>query len=133
MTRRSITGLIIFVGKTPVMYQSKRHGAVETSTYGAEFMAMNTVVEEMMVLRYMLHCLGVKVSKPTRILGDNRSVIINSTVPSSLLKKNHVAISYHMAREATTARIINPLKTKEDWNFVDVLIKPVIQKTFASL
>eukprot|EP00957_Ditylum_brightwellii_P009911 747927-Ditylum_brightwellii.AAC.1 len=83
MTRRSITGLIIFVSRTPVMYQSKRQGAVETSTYGAEFMAMKTAVEEVMVLHYMLRCLGVKASKPTCILGDNRSVIINSTVLSS--------------------------------------------------
>eukprot|EP00957_Ditylum_brightwellii_P180146 13722734-Ditylum_brightwellii.AAC.1 len=65
------------------MYQSKRQGAVETSAYGSEFMAMKTAVEEVMALRYMLRCLGVKVSKPTRILGDNRSVIINSTVLSS--------------------------------------------------
>ena len=55
MTRRSITGLIIFVGRTPVMYQSKQQGTVETSTYGAEFMAMKTVVEEVMDARYMLH------------------------------------------------------------------------------
>eukprot|EP00957_Ditylum_brightwellii_P070971 5393211-Ditylum_brightwellii.AAC.1 len=46
VTRRSITGLLIFVGRTPVMYFSKRQGAVETSTYGAEFMAMKTAVEE---------------------------------------------------------------------------------------
>eukprot|EP00957_Ditylum_brightwellii_P003459 262139-Ditylum_brightwellii.AAC.1 len=88
MMERSITGLIIFVGKTPVMYQSKRQGAVETSTYGAKSMAMKTSVEEVMALRYMLCCLGVKVSKPTCILGDNRSVIINSTVPSLMLKKS---------------------------------------------
>eukprot|EP00957_Ditylum_brightwellii_P107607 8209964-Ditylum_brightwellii.AAC.1 len=60
MTRRSITGLIISVGRTPVMYQSKQQGTVETSTYGAEFMAMKTAVEEVMDERYMLHCLGVK-------------------------------------------------------------------------
>eukprot|EP00957_Ditylum_brightwellii_P189598 14432122-Ditylum_brightwellii.AAC.1 len=123
MTRRSITGLIIFVGRTPVMYKSKQQGTVETSTYGAKFMAMKTTAEEVMAVRYMLRCLGVKVSKPTCILDDNRSVIIDSTVTSSLLKKKHVAISYHMAHEATAARIVHPLKTKGDWNFVDVLTK----------
>eukprot|EP00957_Ditylum_brightwellii_P090775 6912663-Ditylum_brightwellii.AAC.1 len=54
LTRRSITGLIIFVGFTPVLYQSKRHGAVETSTYGAECLAMKAAVEEVMAVRYML-------------------------------------------------------------------------------
>eukprot|EP00957_Ditylum_brightwellii_P133373 10168782-Ditylum_brightwellii.AAC.1 len=68
-------------------------------------MVMKTAVEE--------------VSKPTYILGNNRSVIINSTISSSLLKKKHMAISYHMVHEATAARIIHLLKTKGDWNFAD--------------
>eukprot|EP00957_Ditylum_brightwellii_P106383 8116007-Ditylum_brightwellii.AAC.1 len=96
------------------MYQSKRQGSIETSTYGVEFMALKTAVREVMALCYMLHYLGVKITKPTNILSDNQSVIINSTVLSSLLKKNYVAISYHMAREATMARIVHPLKTKGD-------------------
>eukprot|EP00957_Ditylum_brightwellii_P022526 1699701-Ditylum_brightwellii.AAC.1 len=50
LTRRSITGLIIFVGRTPVLYQSKRQGAVETSTYGVEFLAMKTTVEKVMAV-----------------------------------------------------------------------------------
>eukprot|EP00957_Ditylum_brightwellii_P028064 2118902-Ditylum_brightwellii.AAC.1 len=80
---------------------------------------MKTTVEEVMALCYMLCCLGAKVSKPTCILGDNRSVIINSTVPFSLFKKKHVAISYHMACEAMAAKVVHPLKTKGDWNFAD--------------
>ena len=102
-THRSMIGLIIFIGRTPVFYMAKRQGAIETSTYSAEFITMKTVVEEVISVRYMLRCLGVKVTKPTNILGDNRSVILNSTVPSSLLKKKHIAIAYYKTREATAA------------------------------
>eukprot|EP00957_Ditylum_brightwellii_P131624 10038375-Ditylum_brightwellii.AAC.2 len=73
-----------------------------------------------MAVRYMLWCLGVKVTQPTRILGDNQSLILNSTIPSSLIKKKHVAISYHMAKEATAAKIVNLLKAKGDWNFAAI-------------
>eukprot|EP00957_Ditylum_brightwellii_P058063 4403427-Ditylum_brightwellii.AAC.1 len=98
--------------RTHVMYLSKQQGAVETSIYGAKFMTMKTAVEEVMAMRYMLWYLGVKVLQPTRILDDNWSVIINSTVASSLLRKKHVAISYHLAWEATASKIAQPLKTK---------------------
>eukprot|EP00957_Ditylum_brightwellii_P091768 6987663-Ditylum_brightwellii.AAC.2 len=54
----------------------------------------------------MICCLGVKVKAPSWILGDNWSVIINSTVFSPLLKKNYVVISYYMVREATAACIM---------------------------
>ena len=88
ITRQSITGLIIFVGRAPVTYLSKRQGAIETSTYGTEFMVMKTAVKEVISIRYMLRCIGVNVSKHTNVVGDNKSVIINSTISSSLLRKN---------------------------------------------
>ena len=133
LTRRSITGLIIFVGRTPVFYLAKRQGAIETSTYGAEFMAMKTAVEEVTSIRYMLRSLGVRVQTPTRILGDNRSVIIQSTVHSSLLKKKHVAIAYHLTREAAAAGTVHPLKTKSEWNYADLLTKALARKPFMNL
>ena len=49
-TRRSITGLFIFVGSTPVMAMSKRQGAIETSTYGAEFNAIKTAMKQNITL-----------------------------------------------------------------------------------
>eukprot|EP00957_Ditylum_brightwellii_P013961 1053289-Ditylum_brightwellii.AAC.1 len=73
LTWRSITGLIIFDGCTPVMHQDKQQGAVETSTYGAKFMPMKTDVEEVLSVRYMLCCLGVKATAPSWILGDSQS------------------------------------------------------------
>jgi hypothetical protein len=39
------------------------------------------------------------------MLGDNMSVVLNTTVPSSVLKKKHNATAYHHVREAIAARI----------------------------
>ena len=112
---------------------SKRQGAIETSTYGAEFVVMKTAVEEVMSVRYMLRYLGVRIEKPTHILGDNRSVVLNATLKSSLLKKKHIPISYHMTREATAAQIVYPIKTRGENNFPDVLTKAQKRKTFRDL
>ena len=76
VTRRSITGLVIFIGKTPVYCLSKCQGNIETLTYRAEFNGMKKEVEEAMAVRYTLQCLGVPVKKSTNILGDNKSVIL---------------------------------------------------------
>eukprot|EP00957_Ditylum_brightwellii_P147855 11259140-Ditylum_brightwellii.AAC.1 len=89
---------------------SKRQGAIETSTYSAEFCAMRTAVEEVQAIRYMLRCLGVKVKTSTLISGNNRSVILSSTVLGSLLRKKHVAIAYHKTRESVAAGITHPVK-----------------------
>ena len=133
VTRRSITGIIIIIGRTPVFFSSKRQGAIETSTYGAEFCAMRTAVEEVQSVRYMLRCLGVKVRHSSLVCGDNLGVIQNSTISDSLLKKKHVAIAYHKTREAAAAGIIHPIKVSSKNNFADILTKAVTGKTFWAL
>ena len=121
VTRRSITGLIMLVGRTPVLYYSKRQGAVETSTYYADFMAMRHAVEEFVSLRYMLRCLGVNVDTASAVYGDNLGVIQNATIKDSLLKKKHVAIRYQKVREAVAAGIIIPINIASAENFADCL------------
>jgi hypothetical protein len=133
ITRRSITGIIILLGRTPVFYYSKRQGAVETSTYSAEFMAMRTAVEEIIAMRYMLRCLGVKVESATSLYGDNLGVIQNATLKESQLKKKHVALSYHRVREAAAASIIHPIKIHTNDNFADCLTKSLAAQAFKNL
>jgi hypothetical protein len=133
VTRRSITGILIFVGRTPVFCFSKRQGAVETSTYGAEFCAMRTATEETIAVRYMLRCLGVKVERSSYLFGDNLGVIQNATIKDSLLKKKHVAISYHRVREAAAANIIHPMKIDSKDNYADVLTKSLSDRVFNTL
>eukprot|EP00957_Ditylum_brightwellii_P185015 14089393-Ditylum_brightwellii.AAC.1 len=120
-----MSGLIILVGRTHVFFMSKCQGVIKTSTYGAEFCAMITVVEEVQAVRYMLRCLGVKVLKASLIVGDNMGVIQNCTIADSFLKKKHVAIAFHKTREAATADIVNFVKTRSNHNFADLCTKPM--------
>ena len=59
-TRRSLTGVLGYVGSTLVIWKSKRQGIIASSTYAAEFSALRTATEEAMSLRYMLRCLGCR-------------------------------------------------------------------------
>ena len=123
LTRRSCTGFLTFIGRTPVIGLSRRQTSVETSTYGAEFSAMRTAVEEIIALRYMLRSLGMNVTKPTRLFGDNLGVIQNASIPGSQLKKKWTAISYHKVRECVAAGIIEPYHISGENNPADVLTK----------
>jgi hypothetical protein len=44
-TRRSRTGFIIFCNLAPVIWLSKQQGTIETSIFGAEFVAMKHSIE----------------------------------------------------------------------------------------
>ena len=44
VTRRSVTGILLFINNTPVKWISKRQKTIETSTYGVELVAAKLVV-----------------------------------------------------------------------------------------
>ena len=110
MTRRLVSGIIAFVGSTPISWTSKRQGTIESSSYSAKFCAGQVACEEAIAIRYMLCSLGVPVPGPTRLCGDNLGMIMSLTNPESKLKKNHVAISFHKLRECATTKIVNLIK-----------------------
>ena len=59
------------------------------------------------------------------VFGDNKSVIISGSIPSSGLKKKHNAIAYHRVREAVAAGIIQLVHVPGVENIADVLTKPL--------
>ncbi len=75
--------------------------------------------------RYKLRMLGIKVDRPAVLLIDNQSVIANTTLPSSTLKKKHNSIAYHRMREAVAAGIIKVGYIKSSTNLADILTKPI--------
>lgn len=99
-TRRSRTGFFIFVNSAPIVWYSKRQSTCETSVFGAEFVALKQVMEALRGIRYKLRMMGIPISGPSYIFGDNMSVIHNTQRPESTLKKKSNSICYHAVREA---------------------------------
>ena len=92
VNRRSRTGYIIYVNNGPVVWHSKKQTRVETSVFGAEFCAMTQGIERLRGLRYKLRMMGVPISGPSFVYGDNMSVIHNTQRPESRLNKKSNSI-----------------------------------------
>ena len=125
VTRRSVTGILLFVNNTPIKWISKRQKTVETSTYGSELIAARIAVELILEYRITLRMLGVPVEETSYMLGDNMSVVLNTTIPSSFLKKKHNAIAYHRVREAIAAKIVDFAHIPSKDNIADLMTKPL--------
>ena len=122
-TFRSITGLFVYVCGVPYLWKSKRQGAIQASTYAAEFMAGRAAVEEAQGIRYVLRSLGVPLKGPTALYGDCMGMIQSSSLPDGTLKKKHVAISYHTVREQVAAKAVELYKVDTSENIADLLTK----------
>ncbi|KAI2495421.1 hypothetical protein MHU86_19096 [Fragilaria crotonensis] len=99
-TRRSRTGFLIYLNMSPIIWHSKKQATIETSVFGAEFVAMKHGMEALRGLRYKLRMMGVPIDGPSMIYGDNMSVIHNTQRPESTLKKKSNSVCYHAVREA---------------------------------
>ena len=51
LTRRSHTGILIFVQSAPIFWYSKRQATIESSTFGSEIVGMRTCLEFVKDLR----------------------------------------------------------------------------------
>jgi len=122
-TRKSVTGILIFVNSAPITFYSKKQNTVEASTFGAEFVAMRTAVEMIEELRLKLRYFGVPIEGPTDVFCDNESVFKNVSTPESTLKKKHLGICYHRSREAVAAGVIRVAKEHTSTNLADLFTK----------
>ena len=127
MTHRLQTGILIFLNSAPIVWYSKRQNTVETSTFGSEFIAMQSAVEHIEALRYKLCMLWILIKGPTNVFCDNEAVFKNTTIPESTLKKKHNSICYHRCREAVAARVMRVAKEGTLTNLADLFTKPLVQ------
>ena len=121
--RRSRTGFFVFLNMAPIVWYSKRQPTVESSVFGAEFVAMKNGMETVRGLRYKLRMMGVPLSGPTLMYGDNMSVIHNTQRPESTLTKKSNSICYHAIREAVAMGECLTAHVPTDQNPADICTK----------
>ncbi len=86
---------------------------------------MRIMVEMLDSLRYKLRMFGIPIDGPTNVFCDNKSVVTNSTIPTSTLKKKHNSIAYHHVREVVAAGVLQIAKVDTTENLADLLTKPL--------
>ena len=74
VTRRSHTGIFIFLNNALITAFSKRQNTVEGSTFGSELVAMQVMRDLVKALRIKLMWFGVPIHGPADVFADNEAV-----------------------------------------------------------
>jgi hypothetical protein len=122
-TGKAVTGVIHFLNGTPVEWFTRKQPTVETATYGSEFSAARTAIQQIAGLRLTLQYLGVNIDSTSYLFGDNESVVKSSTLPQSQLGKRHHALAYHFTREAVASKMVTFHHIPSELNVADILSK----------
>ncbi|EJK65517.1 hypothetical protein THAOC_13609, partial [Thalassiosira oceanica] len=123
VTRRSHTGINLFLMSTPVISHCKRQNTCEAATFGSELVAMRIARDLIIAYRLKLRSFGVRIDGPADVHCDNQGVCCNTMYPESTLSKKHNAINYHVVREAVAMGAMRVCKEDTETNNADALTK----------
>jgi len=129
VTRQSRTGVLIYVNKAPIIWFSTKQNSIETSSFGSEFMALKTGVELLEGLIYKLQMMGIPIEGYCHTCVDNMSVVNNTSIPESVLKKKSNSIAYHSVRSKCAEDVLRITYENTKTNLADILTKVQVGTT----
>jgi hypothetical protein len=78
ISRRSVTGILHMINKTPLLWYSKKQATLERSTYVSKFVAAQICIEQILDLQNTLCYLGVPICSKSYMFGVNKFVVDSS-------------------------------------------------------
>jgi hypothetical protein len=131
--RKSTTGVIFFLGGSPVSWQSQKQRVVAISSCEAEYMAATTAAcQGIWLARLLGEMLNEKPVKP-KLLVDNKSAISLSKNPVFHERSKHIDIRYHFIRECVEQGRVGIDYIRTNDQLADVLTKALGRLVFQGL
>ena len=99
-------------------------------------MALKTATDLINALQYKCRMMGIPLDGPTHVRVDNMSVVNNTTLPESTLKKKSHSIAYHYLRETVAGGAMRIGYEPSETNIADMLTKTQcgrVQKALADM
>jgi hypothetical protein len=121
VTGRSVTAILHFLNQNQMDWCSKKQATVETATFGSEFIAARTTIDQIVDLRMTLCYLGIPIQEKSYVFGDNKTVINASSTPHAKLHKRHNTLSFHHVQEAVTSKNVTIFHLLGEYNPADIL------------
>ncbi len=94
--KMSITGLIVYVNCTPIIWTSEKQSTVADSTCSSEFVGASVCL---MHVENMCRFLGFECPKPYILYTDSQASQSIATNSERMGKIRHIAIRYHLVRQ----------------------------------
>ena len=133
-TRKSITGYIIYLGNTPIVWRSKsQKGKPALSSCEAEYRALTEVLNDIVWIISFLTELGLDVPRPVKIYCDNKSAKDLAENPIHHDRTKHIDIRFHRIREFILDGTVQIHYVPTADNPADIFTKSTVAKVFTRL
>ena len=121
----STMGYVLFLGRNPITWASKKQKSLARSSTEAEYRAVATTTAELLWVRNLLHELNIPVTHTPVIYCDNLSATFLSSNPIFSSKMKHLALAFHFIREQVRHGTMRVSHVSTGDQLADFLTKPL--------
>lgn len=132
-TRKSTTGVVFFLGTSPVSWQSVKQKVVALSSCEAEYIAATTAACQGVWLSQLLGEVNQEEPDAFKLLIDNKSAIALSKNPVFHERSKHIATRYHYIRERVGDGSVHVEFVRTEGQIADILTKALGRTRFQEL
>lgn len=129
----STTGYIVYLGRNPLSWSSKKQQSLARSSIEAEFRAVASTIAELLWLQSLLYELNIKLELQPSIYCDNLSATHYSVNPVFHSRMKHLALAFHFVREKFQQGSLCVQHISGTNQLADALIKPLAKTRFSDL
>ena len=119
LTRRSITGWLVFLGHSPISWKTKRQPTVSTSSAEAEYCSMAVVTCELKWFKGLLLSLG-----------DSQSALHIAKNSVFHERTKHIEVGCHFVQDAIVEGLISPSYVPATSQLADIFTKALGKSQF---
>ncbi|XP_019255297.1 PREDICTED: uncharacterized protein LOC109233898 [Nicotiana attenuata] len=134
-SRRSVSGLILFLGGSPIAWKSKKQPTIALSSVEAEYRALRLLVAKVTWVLRLLTELGVANLAPVDIYCDSQSAIHIAKNPVFHKRTKHIEVDCYFVRDALKSGVIALHSISTSLQVADIFTKSLLgvhQKAFIS-
>jgi hypothetical protein len=128
-TRRSVSGIVITINGSPVVWASRKQPLVAKSTMAAEYLAASMAMDEALCVLHLLEENGLA-SHPIPLVTDNLAtskVLVKPTQPSKL---KYIDLHFHSVRERIVDKTFAVFWVNTHQQLADMLTKALPAPAF---
>ena len=129
-TRRSISGLVIYLCGIPIAWKSNGQKAVTLSSTESEYHALSELCSEIIFVKQILEFVQVEVEYPIIVRVDNVGAMFLANNPVLSQRTKHISVRQHFIREFVEDGIIKVIFVKSRNNDADIFTKNLSRELF---
>jgi transposase InsO family protein len=133
VTRKSTSGILIYLNGSPVYWRSKRQPIVTMSSTEAELVALTELSLQVKWLKNLAtHDLNLPLSV-TPLLCDNNSTVTLAKDPIASDRTKHIEVRHRKVQELVETKEVEVKWIPTEEQAADILTKPLARPTFMKL